>query len=61
MILNGPFLKKSFGYSILSKSCNLCLLEKPVICNFKEKVSLLNMWLDPVSKCMHENKYILKN
>ena len=30
-------LKKSSGYSIVSKSCNLCLLEKLVICNFKKK------------------------
>ena len=29
--------KKSSGYSIVSKSCNLCLLEKLVICNFKKK------------------------
>ena len=48
-------LKKSSGYSILSKSCNLCLLEKLVICNFKEKDMLLNKLLDHVSKCRHEN------
>ena len=30
-------LKKSSGYSIISKLCNLCQLEKLVICNFKEK------------------------
>ena len=29
--------KKSSGYSIVSKSCNLCLLEKLVISNFKEE------------------------
>ena len=29
--------KKSSRYSIISKSCNLCLLEKLVIRNFKEK------------------------
>ena len=34
--------KKSSRYSIVSKSCSLCLLEKLVICNFKEKDRLLN-------------------
>ena len=54
-------LKKSSGYSIISKSYNLCLLEKLVICNFKEKDRLLNKRLDLVSKCRHENKYMLIN
>ena len=54
-------LKKSSGYSIISKSCNLCLLEKLVICNFREKDRLLNKRLDLVSKCRHENKYMLIN
>ena len=53
--------KKSFRYSIVLKSCNLCLLEKLVICNFKEEDRLLNKRLDLVSKCRHENKYILMN
>ena len=35
-------LKKSSGYSIISKSYNLCLLEKLVKCNLKEKDRLLN-------------------
>ena len=30
-------LKKSSEYSIVSKSCNLCILEKLVICNFRQK------------------------
>ena len=50
--------KKSSGFSLVSKSCNLCLLEKLAICNFKKKDSLLNKQ-DLVSKCGHENKYIL--
>ena len=54
-------LKKSSGYSIISKSCNLCLLEKLVVCNFKEKDRLLNKRLDLVSKCRPENKYMLIN
>ena len=54
-------LKKSSGYSIISKLCNLCLLEKLVLCNFKEKDRLLNKRLDLVLKCRHENKYMLIN
>ena len=49
--------KKSSG----SKSCNLCFLKRLVISNFKEKERLLNKWLDLVSKCRHENKYISMN
>ena len=44
-----------------SKSCNLYLLKKLIISNFKEKERLLNKWLDLVSKCRYENKYILMN
>ena len=47
------FLKKNSG----SKSCNLCLLKKLVVSNFKEE-RLLHKWLNLVSKCRHENKYI---
>ena len=50
-----------FKKSSRSKSCNLCLLKKLVISNFKEKERLLNKWLDLVSKCRHENKYLLTN
>ena len=53
--------KNSCGCSIVSKSCNLCLLEKLIICNFKEKDSLLNNGLDLVSKCQQESKYMLMN
>ena len=44
-------LKKSSGYSNIYKSCNLCLLEKLVICNFKEKNRSLNKRLGLLSKC----------
>ena len=53
--------KKSYGYSTVSKSCNLCLLEKLVICSFKQKYRILNKRLDLVSKCRHKNKYVLMN
>ena len=50
-----------FKKSSRSKSYNLCLLKKLVISNFKEKERLLNKWLDLVSKCRYEIKYILMN
>ena len=50
-----------FKKSSRSISCNLCLLKKIVISNFKEKERLLSKWLDLVSKCRHESKYILIN
>ena len=48
--------KKSLGYNPASKSCNLCILEKLVICNFKEKDRLINKRLGIVSKCRHSVK-----
>ena len=44
-----------------SKSCSLGLLKKLVISNLKEKKRLPNKWLDLVSKCRHESKYMLMN
>ena len=45
----------------VSKSCNLCLPEKLLLCNFSDKSRLINKRLDLLSKCRHENKYMLKN
>ena len=55
------YFQKSSGYSIASKPYSLCLLERIVICNFKEKDRLFNKQLDLVSKYRHGNKYILMN
>ena len=52
-----PIFKKSSR----SESWNLCLLKNLVISNFKEKERLVSKWLDLVSKCRHENKYMLIN
>ena len=50
-----------FKKSSRSRSCNLCLLKKLVISNFKENERLLSKWLDLVLNCRHESKYILIN
>ena len=44
-----------------SKSCSLALLKKLVISHFKEKERLFSKWLDLMSKCRHESKYVLMN
>ena len=40
------------------KSSSLCLSEKLVICNFRDKDRLVNKRMDLVSKCQHKNKFI---
>ena len=47
-------LKKCSEYSIVSKLCNLSILEKLVMCNFRQKDNLLKRRLDLVSNCSHE-------
>ena len=54
-------VRKSSGYNLVTKSCNLCLLEKLLLCNFSDKSRLINKRLDLLSKYRHENKYMLKN
>ena len=51
--------KKCQGYNPVSKSCHLCLSEKLLICNFKKKDQLLNQRSELVSKCRHQNKFLL--
>ena len=53
--------RKSCRYNQVAKSCNLCLMEKVLICNFKDKERLINKHVELVSKCQHENKFILLN
>ena len=53
--------KKSTGYNQTSKTCNLCLSEKASILAFEPKEKLINSRSEIISKCRHENKYILQN
>ena len=53
-------VKQTSSYNSVTNSCNLCLLEKLVICNFRDKDRLINKHMDLVSKCRHENEFILK-
>ena len=47
------------SYNPTSKSCNLCLTEKPEILDDPNK-NLLNKRLEIISQCRHKNKYKLK-
>ena len=59
--IDWKILRRTSGYNRASKLCNLCLSEKFEICKFKNKSILLNKRNELVSKCRHENKYILSN
>jgi len=59
--INWSIIRKARSYSPISKSCNLCLTEKLLLRNYKDKHKLLNKRSEMISKCRHENKYILKN
>ena len=54
-------VKQTSGYNSVTNSCNLCLSEKLAICRFTGKNRLINKRMDLVSKCRHENKFILSN
>ena len=48
------------GYNLISKRCILCLSEKMHILEYKGE-NLLNSRDELVSKCRHQNKYLLSN
>ena len=54
-------LKKTNGYNRITKSCSLCLYEKMFIYEFENTSKLINKKSELVSKCRHQNRYILKN
>ena len=54
-------LRRSPSYNPISKSCSLCLTEKLLLCNYKDKENLINSRIDLVSKCRHKNKFIIGN
>ena len=54
-------MKRAPGYSRISKTCGLCIEEKLAICEYPNKDILLSSRSEMVSKCRHQNKYILGN
>ena len=49
------------AYNNISKRCLLCLTEKLSIITFKDQAQLLNKRSELLSKCRHENKFLLRN
>ena len=49
------------AYSNIAKRCMLCLDEKLLISTYPNQEQLLNKRSELVSKCRHENKFLLKN
>ena len=55
----GKLKKKT--YSNITKRCSLCLHEKLAIITYPYPDELLNRRSELVTKCRHENKFLLKN
>ena len=52
--------KNAPAYTNTSKRCILCLQEKMAIITFPEQHKLLNQKSELISKCRHENKFLLR-
>ena len=48
-------------YSNITKRCSLCLHEKLAIITYSYPDELLNRQSELVTKCRHENKFLLRN
>ena len=59
--LTWSIIKSVKPYSNISKKCSLCLFEKFMIITYETPDELLNKKTELISKCRHENKYLLKN
>ena len=54
-------LQTAKAYSNITKRCSLCLYEKLAIITYPYPGELLNRRSELVTKCRHENKFLLKN
>ena len=59
--LTWEVLRTAKAYSNISKRCSLCLHEKQAIIVYPSREELLNRRSEQVTKCRHENKFLLKN
>ena len=59
--LTWSILKTVPGYSNISKQCLLCLHENLYIATYHHQEKLLNKRSELISKCCHENKFLLAN
>ena len=54
-------LRTAKTYSNITKRCSLCLHEKLAIITYPYPDELLNRRSELITKCRHENKFLLKN
>jgi len=59
--LSWTIMKTAKTYSNITKRCNLCLQEKFEILYYKNQNELLNNKSEIISKCRHENKFLMAN
>ena len=59
--LSWSILKRAKAYSNITKRCQLCLQEKLAIITYPKPEELLNKKSELISKCRHENKFLLAN
>ena len=59
--LTWSIVKSIPSYTNISKRCLLCLHEKVAIITYENQRELINKRNEMISKCPHENKYLLKN
>ena len=58
--LTWEVLRTAKSYLNITKWCSLCLHEKLAIINYPYPDELLNRRSELVTKCRHENKFLLK-
>ena len=61
LALTWEVLRTAKTYSNLTKRCSLCLHKKLAIITYPYPDELLNRRSELVTKCKHENKFLLKN
>ena len=59
--LTWSILKIVSGYTIISRQCLLCLNETVCTATYYNQEELLNKQPEVISKCCHENKFLLAN
>ena len=59
--LKWSIIKQINSYNNITKTCKLCLYEKYAILNYPIQNDLLNERSELVSKCRHQNKFLLAN
>ena len=54
-------IRRAKPYSPTTERCDLCITEKTIIANYKDKHKLLNTRNELLAKCRHRDKWLLSN